>query len=348
MPRLFVIRRVMRQFIQKLVEGKNLTEKESEKAMEMIMSGEATSSQLGSFLTALRMKGESPEEIAAFARVMRRFAQKIEPKVDGLLVDVCGTGGDKVKTFNISTTAMFIVSASGIPIAKHGNRAITSNSGSADVLEELGINLNLEFGKIKESIEKIGIGFMFAPVHHLAMKYTITTRKELGIRTVFNILGPLTNPANAQAQLMGVFDQNLTEKLAEVFKLLGLKRAMVVYGEPGMDEVSNLGKTKISELCQGKIKTYYIEPEDFGLKRAKAKDLAGGDRKENARILVDILTGKEKGPKRDIVLLNSAAGIVVGSKDETLREGIKMARNVLDSGKAYQKLEEFRSFYTTK
>ncbi len=334
----------MKEFIQKLVEGENLTPKESERAMEKIMSGEATPSQLGSFLTALRMKGETAEEIAAFAGVMRRFAQKIEPKVDGVLVDVCGTGGDKIKTFNISTTVMFIVSAAGVPIAKHGNRAITSNSGSADALEELGINLNLKFEKIKKSIEKIGIGFMFAPAHHSAMKYVMPTRKELGLRTVFNILGPLTNPANAQAQLMGVFAPDLTEKLAEVFKLLGLKQAMVVYGEPGLDEISNLGETKISELREGKIKTYFIKPEDFGLKRAKAKDLAGGDKKENAKILLNILTGREKGPKRDIVLLNSAAGIVVGNKAKDLKEGIKIARDVLDKGLAHKKLEEFINF----
>lgn len=334
----------MKKFIQKIVERKNLTDKESEKAMEMIMSGEATPSQISSFLTALRMKVESAEEIAAFARVMRKFAQKIEPKVDGILVDVCGTGGDKIKTFNISTTSMFIVSAAGIPIAKHGNRAITSQSGSADVLEELGIELNLGFEKIKESIEKIGIGFLFAPVHHLAMKYVMPTRKELGIRTVFNILGPLTNPANAQAQLMGVFDPNLTEKLAEVFKLLGSKRAMVVYGEPGLDELSNLGRTKISELREGKIKTYFIKPEDFGLKRAKAEDLRGGDRKENAKILLEILKGKEKGAKREIVILNAAAALVLGEKAKTLREGVELAAAILDKGLAYQKFEEFRNF----
>lgn len=334
----------MKQFIQKLVEGENLTSEESEKAMEMIMSGKATPSQLGSFLTALRMKGETAEEIAAFAKAMRKFSQKISPKVAQVLVDVCGTGGDKIKTFNISTTAMFIVSAVGILVAKHGNRAITSHCGSADVLEELGINLNLEPDKIKEGIEKLGIGFMFAPAHHLAMKYAIPTRKELGIRTVFNILGPLTNPANAQAQLMGVFAPNLTEKLAEVFKLLGLKQAMVVYGESGLDEISNLGKTKISELRKGKIKTYFIKPEDFGFKRAKAKHLVGGDKKENAKILLDILSGREKGPKRDIVLLNSAAGIVVGSKAKDLKQGIKIARDVLDKGLAYKKLEEFKNF----
>lgn len=334
----------MKEFIQKLIERKNLTAKESEKAMVRIMSGEATPSQVGSFLTALMMKGEGAEEIAAFAKVMRKFAQKIEPKVKGNLVDVCGTGGDKVKTFNISTTVMFVSSAAGIPIAKHGNRAITSNSGSADVLEELGINLNLKLDKIKESIEKIGIGFMFAPAHHLAMKYVMPTRKELGIRTVFNILGPLTNPANAHAQLMGVFDPNLTEKLTEVFKLLGLKRAMVVYGEPGLDEISILGKTKISELREGRIKTYSIEPEDFGLKRAKAKDLAGGGSRENAKILLDILKGKEKRAKREIVILNAAAALVLGEKAKTLREGVELAAAILDKGLAYQKFEEFRNF----
>jgi anthranilate phosphoribosyltransferase len=334
----------MKEFIQKIVAGKNLTGKESEKAMELIMSGLATPSQLGSFLTGLRMKVESVEEITAFAKVMGKFAQKIEPKVEGSLVDVCGTGGDKVKTFNISTTAIFVIAAAGIKVAKHGNRAITSNCGSADVLEELGINLILKLAEIKESIERIGIGFMFAPTHHPAMKYAMPARKELGIRTVFNILGPLTNPANARAQLMGVFVPDLTGKLAQVFRLLGLKRAMVVYGEPGLDEFSNLGKTKISELREGKIKTYFIEPEDFGFKRAKAKDLMGGDRKQNAKILLDILTGKEKGPRRDIVLLNSAAGIVVGEKAKSIKEGIEIARMLLDKGLAYQKLEEFRNF----
>ncbi len=334
----------MKEFIQKIVEEKNLSGKESEKAMERIMSGEATPSQLGSFLTALRMKGETAEEIAGLAKVMRRFAQKLKPKINGALVDVCGTGGDKIKTFNISTTAMFIVAATGVPVAKHGNRAITSHCGSADVLEELGINLNLEPDKIKEGIEKLGIGFMFAPAHHLAMKYVMPTRKELGIRTVFNILGPLTNPANAQAQLMGVFAPDLTEKLAEVFKLLGLKQAMVVYGEPGLDEISNLGKTKLSELKNGKIKTYFVKPEDFGFKKAKAKDLAGGDKKENVKILTDILSGREKGPKRDIVILNSAAGIVVGNKAKDLKQGIKIARDVLGKGLAYKKLEEFIGF----
>ncbi|MEA3255426.1 MAG: anthranilate phosphoribosyltransferase [Candidatus Altiarchaeota archaeon] len=334
----------MKQFIQKLVEEKDLTEKESERAMETIMSGKATDAQIGSFLTALRMKGETATEIAAFARVMRKFSRKITPGVDETLVDVCGTGGDEIKTFNISTTSMFIVAATGIPVAKHGNRAITSGCGSADVLEELGVNLNLEFEKIGEGIEEVGIGFMFAPAHHSAMKYVMPARRELGVRTVFNILGPLTNPANASAQLMGVFDPNLSEKLAEVFRLLGLKHAMVVHGEPGLDEISTLGETKITELKDNRIKTYVVKPEDFGLVRVKAEDLSGGDKIRNARILTNILKGEDRGPKRDIVLLNAAAGIVVGDKAGSLGEGLEMVRDVLDSGKAYEKLNEFIGF----
>ena len=333
----------MKEFIQKLVEGKNLTEEESRKAMETIMSGKATDAQIAGFLIALRMKGETPEEIAEFARVMREFSRKIKPRIEPL-VDVCGTGGDRINTFNISTTAMFIVSASGIPVAKHGNRAVSSRCGSADVLEELGINLNLEPEKIREGIEKIGIGFMFAPLHHSAMKYVMPARRELGVRTVFNILGPLTNPANASAQLMGVFDPELTERLAEVFGLLKLKSAIVAYGEPGLDELSTLGKTKISELKDGKVRTYFIRPEDFGLSRAKVEDITGGSAKENARILRDILSGEETGARRGITLLNSAAGIVVGGVADNLKEGYEIARDVLDSGKAHNKLEEFIEF----
>ena len=337
----------MKEFIQKLVEKQDLTEEESRRAMQMIMSGKATDAQIAGFLIALRMKGETPEEIAEFAGVMREFSRKIEPRIEPL-VDVCGTGGDRINTFNISTTAMFIVSASGIPVAKHGNRAVSSRCGSADVLEELGINLNLEPEKIREGIEKIGIGFMFAPLHHSAMKYVMPARRELGVRTVFNILGPLTNPANASAQLMGVFDPDLTEKMAEVFRLLKLKSAIVAYGEPGLDELSTLGKTKISELRDGKVRTYFVRPGDFGLSKAKAEDIAGGSARENARILRDILSGEETGARRDITLLNSAAGIVVGGVADNLKEGYEIARDVLDSGKAYKKLEEFIEFAKKK
>jgi len=334
----------MKKIISKIVEGKNLSSEESEEAMKTIMSGNSNEIEISAFLTALRMKDESPEEIASFAKVMREFAERIEPSVTGTLVDVCGTGGDKLNTFNISTTAMFVVAGAGIPVAKHGNRALTSKSGSADVLEELGVNLNSSFDKIKESIEKVGIGFMFAPQHHSAMRHVMPVRKGLGFRTVFNILGPLTNPANAKAQLMGVFDPELTETLANVFKLLGLERAIVAHGDPGLDELSTLGKTKVSELKEGNVKTYFIEPEDFGLSIAKEEDISGGTVKENAEILTKILSGEDTGPRRDITLLNAAAGILVGGVADNLTEGMEVARETLESGKAYKKLQEFVEF----
>lgn len=334
----------MKEFIQKLIDRNDLTTEEAENAMNLIMSGNAIQSQMASFLTALRMKGESAEEIASFAKIMRKFAVCIRPVVSGTLVDVCGTGGDKIKTFNISTTSMFIIAAAGIPVAKHGNRAVTSKCGSADVLEELGINLNLSFEKIKESIERIGIGFMFAPLHHSAMKNVMPVRREIGIRTVFNILGPLSNPANAKAQLIGVYDIELTEKITEVLKILGLERAMVVHGDPGIDEISTIGRTKISELRRNEIRTYFIKPEDIGLKRAKEKDILGSSKEENAKTLKNILNGKESEAKRDITLLNAAAGIVIGGKARNLEEGLGMARNVLESGSAYEKLEQFIEF----
>jgi len=334
----------MKEIVSKIVAGENLTATEAESAMKTIMSGNSNEVEISAFLTALRMKGESPEEIASFARIMREFATKIEPKVDSTLVDVCGTGGDRLNTFNISTTAMFVVAGAGIPIAKHGNRALTSKSGSADVLEELGVDLNSSFDKIKESIEKVGIGFMFAPQHHSAMKHVMPVRRGLGFRTVFNILGPLTNPANAKAQLMGVFDPELTETLTNVFKILGLERAIVAHGDPGLDELSTLGKTKVSELKEGKVDTYFIKPEDFGLSVAEEEDIAGGTAKENAKILTDILSGEDTGPRRDITLLNAAAGILVGGVAENLTEGMEIARETLESGKAYGKLKEFVEF----
>ncbi len=334
----------MKKFLEKIIKREDLSQREAKEAMEMIISNKVPPTQIGGFLIGLATKGESPKEIAGFVEVMRKYVRKITPKVKGTLVDVCGTGGDKFKTFNISTCAMFVVAGAGVYVAKHGNRAITSKCGSADLLEELGINLDLGLEKIKMAIEKVKIGFMFAPHHHPAMKNVMPYRRELGVRTVFNILGPLTNPAFAKAQLMGVFDKNLTEKLANVFKLLKLKRAMVVWGEPGLDEISNLGKTKITELKNGKIRTYYISPRDFGLKKGKMKDLLGGDKKENAKIFLDILTGKERGPKRDIVLLNSAGGILVGGKAKNLKMAFKIAQKVLDEKIALRKFEEFKKF----
>jgi len=323
--------------IKKLVGGQDLTEAEAESAMKCLMSGEATPAQIGSFLTALRVKGETIPEITAFARVMREFAARITPRVDGVLVDTCGTGGDKIKTFNISTAAMFVAAGAGLFIAKHGNRSVTSKAGSADVVEALGVRIDLPPQEVQRCIETVGIGFMFAPRFHGAMKHATPVRREMGIRTVFNVLGPLTNPAGAQAQVMGVFDAELTEKLAHVLGKLGCKRAMVVHGLDGLDEISTLGETQISELSDGDVRTYTIAPEDFDIERASAEVIAGKELEENARMLIKVLRG-EQGPKRDIVLLNAAAAIVVGGKVSDLHEGLAIAVNTVDSGRAYDKV----------
>ena len=330
---------IMQSAIRKLVERQDLTEAEAGAAMKCIMSGEATQAQIGGFLTALRMKGETIAEITAFARVMREFAARITPRVKGVLVDTCGTGGDKIKTFNVSTAAMFVAAGAGLLIAKHGNRSVTSKAGSADVVEALGVRIDLPPEAVQHCIENIGIGFMFAPIFHGAMKYATPVRREMSIRTVFNVLGPLTNPASSQAQLMGVYDAELTEKLANVLRGLGCKRAMVVHGLDGLDEISTLGKTQISELDAGNVKTYTLSPEELGIKRTTPDTIAGKDLAENARMLLKVLRG-EKGPKRDIVLLNAAAAIVVGGKARDLREGIKIAGDAIDSGKAYEKLAQ--------
>jgi len=334
----------MKEIIQKLIEKKDLSSEEARESMHIIMSGNATDAQIAGFLIALRMKGETPEEIASMVEVMREFADAIKPKVKSRLVDTCGTGGDKIKTFNISTTAMFIVAGTGIPIAKHGNRSVSSKCGSADVLETLGIRIDMEPKKVEECIEKVGVGFMFAPTFHKAMRYVMPARKQLGVRTIFNVLGPLTNPANAKGQILGIFDPDMTEKIAEVLKLTGVERAFVVHGIDGLDEISTIGETKVSELHDRKIKTYYIKPEDFGIRKASVDDILGGDAAINAKIMKDILYGKETGPKRDIVLLNAAAGIVAGGKANTLEEGIEIAKESLNSGKAAKKLEDLIRF----
>jgi len=333
---------MLEKYLGKVVDRKDLNAEEAENAMRAIMSGEADKIQTAAFLTSLRMKGETEEEIAAFARVMRALALKINPNVKKS-VDVCGTGGDVIKTFNISTTAAF-VTACVVPVAKHGNRSVTSKCGSADVIEELGVNLALPPQKIEECIEEIGIGFMFAPLHHQAMKNVMEVRQKLGMRTVFNILGPLTNPANATHQLIGVYDASLTELIAKVLRILGLKKALVVHGEPGVDEVSVCGKTKVSQLSNGEIRTYFLNPEDFGVERASPGEIAGGDRKESARILRDVLSCKEEGPKRDVVLLNAAAAIFAADEARSTGEGFEIARGVLEDGRAAEKLEEFVRF----
>lgn len=328
----------MRRVISEVVKGKDLTEAEAGAAMKYIISGEATQAQIGSFLTALRMKGETIEEITAFARAMREFATQITPKVDDILVDTCGTGGDKVKTFNVSTAAMFVAAGAGIRIAKHGNRSVTSKAGSADVVEAMGVRIDLPPDEVKRCIETIGIGFMFAPRFHGAMKYATPVRREMGIRTVFNILGPLTNPASTQAQVMGVYDEALTERLAHVLGRLGCKRAMVVHGLDGLDEISTLGETQISELKNGgDVRTYKLKPEDVGIGRTSTEAIAGKGLAENVRMLIRVLRG-EQGPRRDIVLLNAAAAMVVGGKARDLREGLAVAADAIDSGRAYEKV----------
>lgn len=329
---------MIREAIKKIVEGENLTEQEAVGTMNCIMEGNATDAQIGSFITALRLKGETIEEITGCARVMREKAERISPNVE-YFIDTCGTGGDGSNTFNISTAAAIVASAGGAVIAKHGNRSVSSRSGSADVLEALGVNISLIPQQVKECIEKIGIGFMFAPAFHKSMKYAAGPRKELGIRTVFNLLGPLTNPANAKGQVLGVFNEKLTEPIANVLKNLGIEKAMVVHGMDGLDEITTGDITKVSEIKDGKVITYELNAELFGLRRASKQELAGGDAQENAQIIRRVFQGA-KGASRDIVLINAAAALYVGKIAQNLNEGIKMAEDAIDSGKAMEKLEK--------
>lgn len=321
--------------ISKLVEGKDLLPSEAGDAMKEIMDGPATDAQIGAFLTALRIKGESVEEIVAFARVMRERAVKVE--AGGNIVDTCGTGGDAIKTFNVSTAAAFVVAGAGVPVAKHGNRAVTSKAGSADVLETLGVNLNLQTGGVAEVFEKVGIAFLFAPLFHPAMKRVAGLRKEIKIRTVFNVLGPLTNPFGARRQVMGVYEEGLVVKMAEVLKGLGCERGFVVHGVGGIDEVSVVGKTLVGEVEGKSVKSRYYEPKDFGLMVSKVGEILGGSAEENARFLVEVLRG-ERGAKRDVVVANAALGIIAGGKASGLKEGVRAAEESIDSGKALEKL----------
>jgi anthranilate phosphoribosyltransferase len=332
---------MIREGIQKLIEGSNLTFEESSEIMREVMSGKTSNAQTAAFLTALRMKGESVEELIAFASVMRSNCCTIHPKVQGRLVDTCGTGGDKIKTFNVSTVAAFVIAGTGISVAKHGNRAVTSKSGSADVLEKLGLNLNLEPIAVQGLIEKVGVGFMFAPAFHLAMKYSAETRREIGIRTVFNLLGPLTNPACADAQLLGVYDPKLVVPMANALAKLGCEEAMVVHGLDGLDEISTVGKTVIAHLKRGKVTKSEFVPEDFGVKKAKVTDLQSSTAEESAETLFKILLGKTTDDaKVDFVIVNSAAGIIVGGKADNFKEGMEKSRESIVSGDAYGKLKD--------
>ena len=335
---------MIREAISKVVEKNDLTRDEMIACMDEIMTGQATQAQIGSFITALRMKGETVEEITGAAMVMREKAVKIGPYnkiID--LVDTCGTGGSGTNTFNISTTTAFVVSGAGLKIAKHGNKSASSQCGSADVIKELGVNIDIPPDKVKECIDKIGIGFLYAPLFHGAMKHAIGPRREIGIRTIFNILGPLTNPANANCQVLGVYREELTEVLANVLKNLGTKMAFVVHGLDTLDEITITGKTKISELKDKSVKTFYITPEDFGIKSAQLKDIKGGDSKENAAIVREVLEGK-KGPRQDVVLLNSSAALVAGGLARDFKEGIRIAKESISSGKAMDKLKKLIEF----
>ena len=332
---------MIKEAIAQLVGGHSLTMDEASAVMNEIMEGSATPAQLGAFVTALRLKGETVEEIAGFARTMRSKALRVS--ISETVVDTCGTGGDGKGTFNISTTAAFVVAACGLKVAKHGNRAMSSQCGSADVLEVLGVKIDLNPEQVQKCLEKVGIGFMLAPVFHPSMKYAAAPRKEVGIRTVFNILGPLTNPAGARAQVLGVPEKSLTEKMATVLKMLDCQHALVVHGEDGLDEITITGKTFVSELKKGSIKNYEVTPEEFGLPRAKPDSLKGGTVKDNAELLRSILSGK-KGAQRDIVLMNAAAALLAGDKVTTLGQGITLAEQAIDNGKALQKVEELISF----
>ena len=327
---------MIKEAIDLLVKGQSLDMEQAAGVMNQIMEGEATPAQFGSFVTALRLKGETVEEIAGMARVMREKALPV--KVSGALVDTCGTGGDGSKTFNISTTAAFVVAGAGLKVAKHGNRGMSSGCGSADVLDALGVKIDIGAPEVERCLEDIGIGFMFAPTFHPAMKYAAPSRKEIGIRTVFNILGPMTNPAGAQAQLLGVFDEALCMTMAEVLGLLGCRHALVVHGEDGLDEITLGGKTTVCELKDDKVSRYYIDPDDFGFARTSVDQLRGGPPQENADILKRVLKG-EKSPYRDIVLLNTAAALVAGDVEADLQKGVKLAAEAIDSRRAQEKLE---------
>ncbi len=331
---------MVKEAIAKFAAGENLQEEEMLKAMGEIMQGEATPAQIAAFMTALRMKGETIEELTGATRAMRRLATRIDAR-SAVVIDTCGTGGDGKNTFNISTTTAFVVAAAGLTVAKHGNRAVSSACGSADVLEALGVNINAGPVIVEECLQQAGIAFLFAPQLHGAMKHAIGPRREIGIRTIFNMLGPLTNPAGATAQLIGVYDPKLTGMFAEVLKNLGTKRAFIVHGD-GLDEATVTTQTRISELNEGLVSTYNIDPLDLLGRTWPARELAGGDAAKNADILLGILNKTDVGARRQIVVLNAGLALVAGEKADTIPAGIKMANACIDSGAALAKLNELK------
>ena len=347
---------MIKEAIVKVVRGDDLTEEEMKVAMEEIMTGKATAAQIGSFITALRIKGETVDEITGAARVMRAKAIKVrlnnhlvnidrdEINVENeTILDTCGTGGDGTNTFNVSTATAFVAAGAGVKVAKHGNRAVSSHCGSADVLENLGINLDITSTDVERCIREIGIGFLYAPLFHGAMKYAAGPRREIGLRTIFNLLGPLTNPAGTSAQVLGVYATDLTEKMALVLERLGTREAFVVCGEGTFDEISICGPTRISHLKDGSVRTFDITPEEYGFKRATPEAIRGGNGGKNARIIREILGG-EKKPPRDMVILNAAAAFVAAGLDGDFKDGIKRAEHSIDSGRAREKLDLLADF----
>ena len=330
---------MIKEAIAKLLKKEDLTAEMTEQVMDEIMGGEASQISMASYLTALEAKGTTIEEITASAKGMRKAGTKLLH--EGGVFEIVGTGGDRSNSFNISTTASIIIASAGVRVAKHGNRAASSKSGAADCLEALGVNISLEPEEMAGVLNDCGICFLFAQKYHSAMKYVGPVRKELGIKTIFNVLGPLTNPAGAETQVMGVFDGALVEPLARVLYNLGVKKGMVVFGENGLDEVSICAPTKVCEFGNGEFKTYEIKPEDFGMKRADISEITGGTGAENAEITLGILKGEIKGAKRDVTLLNAGCGLYTAGKADSIAEGVKLAAELIDSGKAYQKLLSF-------
>jgi anthranilate phosphoribosyltransferase len=329
---------VIREALTKLVDGGNLTHGEASRSMRAIMAGEASPSQIGGFLTALRMKGETAEEIIAFATAMREFCHAIHPRAKGRIVDTCGTGGDRLNTFNVSTASAFVLAGAGATVAKHGNRSVTSRCGSADLMEALGLNLSLEPAKVQSLIERLGIGFIYAPVFHPAMRHAVEPRRELGFRTVFNLLGPLANPAKPEAQLLGVYDQALTEPAAYTLMKMGCEEAMVVHGLDGLDEVSTVGRTKISWLKDGEVTSLVATPRDFGVKPAQPEGIMGGGPDASVETVYRVLNGLEGGARRDLVVVNSSAGLTVAGLSDGFHHGVELAAESIESGAAYRKL----------
>jgi anthranilate phosphoribosyltransferase len=344
---------LINEAIKKAVDHVDLTAEEAESVLDQIMSGQCTDAQIASLLTALRMKGETVAELTGFARVMRRKAAHVRPhttvsaEIGGTereaLIDTCGTGGDISGSFNVSTATAFVVAGAGVRVAKHGNRSVSSQCGSADVVEALGVKIELQPDRIARCIDEVGIGFLHAPLLHDAMKHVAVARREMGIRTIFNMLGPLTNPARANTQVVGVYAAHLTKLLARVLGELGSTRALVVHGSDGLDEITITCESKITELRNGELMTYFVAPEDFGLTRAALGEIQGGDASQNSEIILEVLRG-ERGPRRDIVLLNAAAALVASSRVSDLKEGVSRAAESIDCGNALNKLKQLIEF----